>query len=75
MPADRRKKFAEFRRAGYHCEAMCVVPDEMERIERANKRVAATGRVRLRLLSITKKCIANTGGDVEEDESELYYSN
>ena len=54
---------------------MCVVPDEMERIERANKRVAATGKVRLRLLSITKKCIANTGGDVEENESELYYSN
>ena len=46
LPADRRKKFAEFRRAGYHCSAMVVVPDEVERADRAAKRVAATGKVR-----------------------------
>ena len=44
-PADRRKKFVEFQRASYYCQALVVVPDEATRIERAEKRAKETTKV------------------------------
>ena len=45
LPAERRKRFAEFQRSGYYCQAMVVVPEESVRQDRATKRVASTGKV------------------------------
>ena len=47
LPAERRKRFAEFQRSGYYCQAMVVVPEESVRQDRATKRVASTGKVEL----------------------------
>ena len=46
LPAERRKRFAEFQRSGYYCQAMVVVPEESVRQDRATKRVASTGKVK-----------------------------
>ena len=37
-PAGRRKKFVEFQRASYYCQALVVVPDEDVRAARADKK-------------------------------------
>ena len=49
LPAERRKRFAEFQRSGYYCQAMVVVPEESVRQDRATKRVASTGKVILKI--------------------------
>ena len=56
LPAERRKRFAEFQRSGYYCQAMVVVPEESVRQDRATKRVASTGKV---ILKISDFFIAN----------------
>jgi len=46
-PADRRKKFVEFQRAGYYCQAMVVVPDDDSQNERIEKRKKEISKVKL----------------------------
>lgn len=82
LPAERRKRFAEFQRSGYYCQAMVVVPEESVRQDRATKRVASTGKVFLKIsdffianfMIICNQFLENTRGAGEENEGKLLYA-